>query len=38
MNEWLECKLGDIPDVQTGPFSSQLKMNNTLLAILLLLQ
>ena len=25
MSEWKECKLGDVSEVQTGPFGSQLK-------------
>lgn len=24
MSEWLECKLGDFAEIQTGPFGSQL--------------
>lgn len=28
MREWKECKLGDIADVQTGPFGSQLHMSD----------
>jgi type I restriction enzyme S subunit len=25
MSEWRECELGEIAEVQTGPFGSQLK-------------
>lgn len=28
MSEWKECKLGDIADVQTGPFGSQLHQSD----------
>lgn len=28
MNDWKECKLGDVAEIQTGPFGSQLHMSD----------
>jgi hypothetical protein len=28
MSEWKECKLGEVAEVQTGPFGSQLHMSD----------